>query len=110
MLNTIKNPLVSVSELKKSPMSVIEMAKEQGDAVYILNNNKDVGVVIDSGRYADLVEETLSLSAENDYLAEKVLYLETRLRLINDQGTRSDEEVRGAAAEADLSDLPDEWD
>lgn len=73
MLNVIKNPLVSISDLKKSPMIVLKLAKQYGDAVYILNNNKDVGVVVDSERYKDLMKEVSALKEKNTELQKNTL-------------------------------------
>lgn len=110
MINVIKNKLVPVSELKKSPMKVMELAKSTGDAVYILNNNKDVGVVIDIDKFRDLVNGADELKKENIELNERLIYLETELRLANNKKTFSDSEVRGTdRMKADLSQVEDEW-
>lgn len=95
MLDAIKNELVSVSELKKAPMSVIELAKEKGNGVYILNNNKAVAVILDTETYVQFLEDTLQLHAENEKLLDQLIELESEKRLGMQVDYLSDEEVRG---------------
>lgn len=110
MMNIIKNPLVSVSDLKKSPMKIVELSKSLGDAVYILNNNKDVGVIIDTSKYKELISTTNNLKKENEELNQRMIYLEAELRLATNKRTFSDSEVRGSdRADIELSEIDDEW-
>lgn len=110
MMNVIKNPLTSVSELKKSPMKIIELSKESGDAVYILNNNKDVGVIVDSDSFKKLVDSNAILVDENEELNQRLAYLETELRLLTNKRTIPDSEVRETnLIHTNLSEIEDEW-
>ncbi|MGL9730818.1 hypothetical protein IGI44_004236 [Enterococcus sp. DIV0756] len=109
-MNVIKNPLTSVSELKKAPMKIIELSKESGDAVYILNNNKDVGVIVASDRYKELIESNAVLEEKNNELTQRLVYLETELRLLTNKKTFLDSEIRESGGmHMDLSELDDEW-
>lgn len=109
MLNIIKNPLFSISDLKKSPSKLINKSKEFNDAVYILSNNKNVGVLLDSDIYEEFVNEKHELQSAIDKLQEELIYTQTELRLNTSQATLSDEEVRRSRANIDLSDIRDEW-
>lgn len=110
MMHVIHNPLTSVSDLKKSPMKIIELSKVSGDAVYILNNNKDVGVIVDSDHYKTLVERNVQLTNEVSELSDRIAYLEAELRLLTNDQVYTDEEVRGTETiQADLSAVADEW-
>lgn len=50
-------PITSISEVKKSPSSVFNLAEESESAVYILNRNEPVGVVLTIEQYENLVNE-----------------------------------------------------
>lgn len=109
MLNTIKNPLYSISDLKKSPMTLINKAKEARDAIYIFNNNNPAGVVLDNDTYTVFVEEQSDLKEENTRLASELEVMTTRVRLLTNTTLLTDEEVRGSRAHQELSEVPDEW-
>lgn len=109
MLNIIRNPLFSISDLKKSPSKLIDKSKEFKDAVYILSNNKNVGVILESDVYEDFVNEKNELHILVEQLQEELIYAQTELRIIEGKATLTDEEVRGDRTNIDLSDVSDEW-
>jgi PHD/YefM family antitoxin component YafN of YafNO toxin-antitoxin module len=61
---SINNSLVSVSELKRSPSSVAQIAKETKNAVYILSNNEKLGVWISPDDYEELIHENQLLQEQ----------------------------------------------
>jgi len=101
-------PTTSITDLKANPMSVIGKSKELNEAVYLLNRNKPVAVVMDKEMYEHMIE-----MIEN--LEEKLLYAETEKRLEfmkQNPGykTYSAEEVIGRPlSEIDYDPEDDEW-
>lgn len=101
-------PTTSITDLKANPMSVIGKSKELNEAVYLLNRNKPVAVVIDKEKYERMIE-----LIEN--LEEQLLYAETEKRLEYmkqnpDYETYSAEDVIGRSlSEVDYDSEDDEW-
>lgn len=101
-------PTTSITDLKTNPMSIIEMSKELNHAVYLLNRNKPVAVVMDKEKYEEMTELI-------DRLEEQLLYVETEKRLEYmkqnpDYKTYSAEEVMGRPlSEVDYDPENDEW-
>lgn len=106
MLDAIKNELVSISDLKKSPMSAIEKAQTSRNGVYVLNNNKAVAVILDTENYKQLIDDYHSLIQQNDQLLDQIVELESEKRIAMKVDYLSDEEVRG---EEKSEDVEDEW-
>lgn len=110
MLEAIKNELVSISDLKKSPMASIEIARKTHNGVYVLNNNRAVAVILDTQNYTDMIDNNKKLSAENEKLLDKIIELEAEKRIAMNEEYLSDLEVRGDSAnQIDLSNIEDEW-
>jgi PHD/YefM family antitoxin component YafN of YafNO toxin-antitoxin module len=74
MIKELSVPLVSVSQLKKSPQSVVDEAKETQNGVYVLNNNSVMMVVMDPETYKTLVD----IQTENKELQEKLKQAEMK--------------------------------
>ncbi len=104
MLDAIKNELVSISDLKKSPMSSIEKAQKSHNGVYVLNNNKAVAVILDTENYSQIIENYQKLSIENEQLLDRIVELEAEKRIAMKVDYLSDEEVRGEEKSADVDD------
>ncbi len=94
MLDAIKNELVSISDLKKSPMSTIEKAQKDRNAVYVLNNNKAVAVILDEQSYRNLIEGYQKISTENEQLLDRIVELEAEKRIAMNVEYLKDSEVR----------------
>ncbi|MGM0216145.1 type II toxin-antitoxin system Phd/YefM family antitoxin [Enterococcus sp. AZ109] len=110
MLDAIKNELVSISDLKKSPMASIEKAQKTHNGVYVLNNNKAVAVILDTENYNQLIENYQKISIENDQLLDRIVELETLRRIAMKVDYLPDAEVRGEESlVAELLDIEDEW-
>lgn len=50
-------PILSITDIKKTPMLGFETAKENETGVYITIRNEIVGVMLTKAQYEDLVEE-----------------------------------------------------
>lgn len=57
-------PTSSITEVKRSPMEVFEMARKQGTGVYIFNREKVAGVMLTKELYENLVEELETLKSQ----------------------------------------------
>ncbi|GEK91240.1 type II toxin-antitoxin system Phd/YefM family antitoxin [Alkalibacterium kapii] len=101
-------PTTSITDLKANPMNVIEKSKELNHAVYLLNRNKPVAVVMDKEKYEQMTELI-------ERLEDQVLYAETEKRLEYikrnpDIETYTVEEVIGRPlSEVDYDPEDDEW-
>lgn len=101
-------PTTSITDLKANPMRVVDKSKELNHAVYLLNRNKPVAVVMDKEKY----EEMTGLI---ERLEEQLLYAETERRLEYmkqnpDYKTHSAEEVIGRPlSEVEFDPEDDEW-
>lgn len=101
-------PTTSITDLKANPMSIVEKSKELNHAVYLLNRNKPVAVVMDKEKYENMTELI-------EQLEEQLLYAETERRLEYmkqnpDYETYSDEEVIGRPlSEVNYDPENDEW-
>lgn len=110
MFNVIENELVSISDLKKSPMSTIEKAQKSHNGVYVLNNNKAVAVILDEQSYSDLIESYQKLTSQNEQLLDRIVELEAEKRVAMNVDYLPDSEVRGTESiVAELPDVLDEW-
>lgn len=110
MLDAIKNELVSISDLKKSPMSSIEKAQKSHNGVYVLNNNKAVAVILDTENYSQIIENYQKLSIENEQLLDRIVELEAEKRIAMKVDYLPDAEVRSIESMvAELPDIEDEW-
>lgn len=110
LASRINVPLTSISDMKKAPMKVFSMSKDSQSAVYILNKNKEVGVVLDIEEYnkmIDFIEQAYSII---DEAAENIYQEQIIDRLKNDDGIRySNSEVLGSDWEKSIDNFPDEW-
>lgn len=79
-------PIASITDLKKAPMEIIQQAEKEKNGVYILNHNKNVGVIMTAEQYEAIIRRIEELEDENTVLPR--LMNENRVVL-------SDEEVRG---------------
>lgn len=71
-LKTFDTPIASITDLKKSPMDIFKEAEDQNNPVYILNRNKDIGVVMTTEQYETIVQSIELLKDELlDYEVEK---------------------------------------
>lgn len=99
------NLATSISEVKKGPMKFFTDAKASKKAIYVFNNNKPVGVLLDNEQF-DSMQKTI------EWLQDKLIEMEvaTRIRLHEsdkNSKTYTLEEVLGH----DLSDVShDEYD
>lgn len=64
-------PMKSVSDIKRSPMSIFEEARESNNGVYILNRNEVVGVALTRDQYESIYNELESLYDKIDELTVK---------------------------------------
>ena len=102
-MKILDTPIRSISELKKAPMDIIEQAKATNTGVYILNHNKDVGVILSSEQYKNLL-------LEKEELEEQLLDLEVKNRLLTNKKMYSDFEVRGESTSVESSaSFDDDW-
>ncbi|MFD1902161.1 type II toxin-antitoxin system Phd/YefM family antitoxin [Enterococcus termitis] len=102
-MKILDTPIRSISELKKAPMEIIEQARTTGTGVYILNHNKDVGVILSSEQYKRLL-------LEKEDLEEQILDLEVKNRLLTNKKMYSDVEVRGESADVEsFASFDDDW-
>ena len=62
LANKINVPLTSISDIKKAPMKVFTLSKDKKSAVYVLNKNKEVGVMLDIDEYNKMYDHQFSLS------------------------------------------------
>lgn len=57
-MKTLENiPMLSVTEIKKSPMVGFERAAKEGTGAYITNRDKVVGVMLTREQYEELVHQ-----------------------------------------------------
>ncbi|KKK33931.1 hypothetical protein WN59_10005 [Salinicoccus sediminis] len=70
-------PMKSVSDIKRSPMSIFEEAKTSENGVYIFNRNEVVGVALTREQY-----ESIHKEIENLY--DRIDELTVKERLAND--------------------------
>lgn len=106
----INVPLMSISEIKKAPMKGFTLSKDHQSAVYVLNKNKEVGVVLDIEEYNKMIkfiEVAYSLIDESN---EETYQAKIMRRLHDDQGKRlSNKVVLGEDWQEGLNQIPDEW-
>ncbi|MGX6409476.1 type II toxin-antitoxin system Phd/YefM family antitoxin [Weissella confusa] len=104
------NKLTPISELKKSPMSIIAKAHELKEPVIILNNNVPVGGVIDIDTLNHFTELEEAYATKQDELNEAHYLVESLTRILNDKGERyTNEQVLKEYTSLSLEDVEDEW-
>ncbi|PNZ70647.1 type II toxin-antitoxin system Phd/YefM family antitoxin [Staphylococcus croceilyticus] len=102
-MNILNVPTASITELKNSPKSIFNKAKEKDNGVYIFNRNNVEGVVLSQEQF-----ETLNETIEKYETEIEELKILTR---INDNTERlSDEEVRGKSIVNTSLNSFNEWD
>ncbi len=110
LANKINVPLTSISDIKKAPMKIFSMSKDKKTAVYVLNKNKEVGVMLDIDEYNKMMDFIDSAYKLIDDVNEIAYQQKIMSRLENDTGHRfTNEEVLGKDWEAGLDNIPDEW-
>lgn len=110
LVSKINVPLTSISDIKKAPMKAFSISKENHTAVYVLNNNKEVGVIIDIDEYNKMIEFIESSYALIDDFNEQKYQEKIKLRLDQDDGHRyTNEEVIGKDWQQEIEQIPDEW-
>lgn len=90
----------TVTDLKKSPKSVFNIAKKERRPIIIYNNNKADGVIMDMQTYTNM-ENTI------DTLNERIFDLETAIRLKTNTKSWAAIEVQGK--NINLNSTQDEW-
>ncbi|UUX32782.1 type II toxin-antitoxin system Phd/YefM family antitoxin [Fundicoccus culcitae] len=109
-IHKIHGSLSSISEVKKAPMKFFSISKETKAPVYVLNNNKEVGVILDIDEYNKMTAFIEEAHQILDYTAEAIFQEKTKYRLDNDTGKRySMEEVVGKDWDEELHLIVDEW-
>lgn len=88
-MENLNVPIKSITEVKKSPMSIFQEAHEKNNGVYIFNRDKIAGVVLTQNQYEAMNNEIM-------YLREKLeeFTIVNRLKDKN-AGILSFEEVTG---------------
>jgi PHD/YefM family antitoxin component YafN of YafNO toxin-antitoxin module len=90
-MKTLAVPTANITDVKKSPGKVFELAAKNDNGVYIFNRGRVAGVMLTREQY-----ENLSNSIE--MLKEKLFDAEVAARIANtDMKTFSDAEVRGGS-------------
>ena len=107
-------PMESISELKKSPMKVIDESKRSSTGVYILNNNKPVGVTLDVDLYEELLRSNQQLEALIDELKNQLFDAQVDMIALarlqdKDRDTIPATEVMGKDWNKNLENIPDDW-
>ncbi|WEV41000.1 hypothetical protein OZX56_02775 [Lactobacillus sp. ESL0684] len=111
LASRINVPLTSISEIKKAPMTAFSLSKKTQEPVYVLNNNKEVGVVLDIDQYNSIVDFIEKAQAIIDNVAEDAYQEKIEQRINSDKDSNlSNEEVLGKNWRKNLEQIPDEWD
>lgn len=69
-------PTKSISEVKRSPMEVFQLALEEGTGVYVFNQEQVAGVMISQEQYE-------SLNKEIEYLQDQLAHLVAEKRILD---------------------------
>lgn len=110
LANKINVPLTSISDIKKAPMKIFSMSKDKKSAVYVLNKNKEVGVMLDIDEYNKMMDFIDNAYKLIDEVNEITYQQKVMSCLENDTGNRlTNEEVLGKDWEEGLDRIPDEW-
>ena len=96
-------PFKSISDVKRAPMGVFNEARESRNGVYILNNNKAVGVALTPEQYESMSKEIESLYDRIDELTVKARLAEPNIK------TYTEEEVLGNRLDDVTYDENDGW-
>ncbi|MCG1010918.1 hypothetical protein J4760_12890 [Salinicoccus sp. ID82-1] len=88
-MKTLDVPFKSISDVKKSPMTIFEEAKERNNGVYIFNRDKVAGVVLTQDQYESMNSEIEALYDRIDELIVKERLQDKNIK------TYSVEEVTG---------------
>ncbi|MEZ2459038.1 hypothetical protein ACBR55_10705 [Salinicoccus roseus] len=70
-MKTLDVPFKSISDIKKSPMTIFEEAKARNNGVYIFNRDKVAGVVLTQEQYENMNSEIEALYDRIDELIVK---------------------------------------
>ncbi|MDF7669335.1 type II toxin-antitoxin system Phd/YefM family antitoxin [Lactobacillus sp. ESL0703] len=106
----INVPLTSISDVKKAPMKAFSLSKDNQVPVYVLNNNKKVGVMLDIDQYNKIIDLVEKAGQIVDNAAEEKYQEKIAQRLAkNNEQHLSDEDVLGKDWEQGLEQLSDEW-
>lgn len=112
-MDVITAPMHSISDLKKAPMSIMTEAEATKTAIYILNNNKMVGVVMSPALFEALVEQETAQKQKIAELEDKILDLTIEKialeRLQMDLSTAPIEHLLGENWNKGLENIPDDW-
>jgi PHD/YefM family antitoxin component YafN of YafNO toxin-antitoxin module len=85
-------PTASITDVKKSPGAVFDLAADANNAVYVFNRGTVSGVMLTKEQYE-------SLNRQIEDLEDRLIEAETARRLsLTDVKTYSDASVRGKAA------------
>lgn len=87
-------PTTSITELKKNPMTILEQSKELSEAIYLLNRNRLVVVVMEKERneaMQNLIEALEDKLLEVEALKRVKEIDEGKTTLIPDKEVRSEE-------------------
>lgn len=102
-MKTLNVPIINLTELKTSPGSAFDLARESNSGVYVFKNNKPYGVVL-------TVEQYEGLHSEIDGLYEKIDEFSLRERLADtDLKTYTEKEVLGDRLKDVTYDENDGW-
>jgi PHD/YefM family antitoxin component YafN of YafNO toxin-antitoxin module len=95
-LQTLRVPTTSITEVKKSPSNIFNLAESSQNAVYVFNRGAVSGVMMTRLQYEDM-------AARLEELEEEVLDYRAALRLQDsDVTTYTDTEVRAPQRVATL--------
>lgn len=110
LANKINVQLTSISDIKKAPMKIFTLSKDKKSAVYVLNKNKEVGVMLDIDEYNKMIDFIEKAYQMIDDANEKAYQQKIMDRIENDHGHRfTNQEVVGEGWDEGLDQLPDEW-
>lgn len=102
-MKNLEVPIKSITDIKKSPMSVFKEAEIRENGVYIFNRDKIAGVVLTQEQYEGLNNELMMLR-------DKIESYQIQQRLnAQNLNTYSVEEVTGINLSSINLDEHDEW-
>lgn len=64
-------PMLSVTEIKRSPMVGFNLAQSSGTGVYITNRNESVGVMLTQEQYEQLVGRLKQLERKAEFITDE---------------------------------------
>jgi|TARA_B100000809_G_C15105352_1_gene518526 PHD/YefM family antitoxin component YafN of YafNO toxin-antitoxin module len=102
-MKTLDVPFKSISDVKKSPMTIFKEAEERNNGVYIFNRDKVAGVVLTQEQYENMNNEIEALYDRIDELIVKERLKDTNVK------TYSVEEATGINLDNIELDENDGW-